>query len=198
MLSCKYVIEQNLAGDFVECGVWRGGNSILAAGMFKLYNQNRKVYLFDTFCGMTEPKEVDFEISSGKLAHESLNETSNKNNSYIWAYATLEDVKTNFYNYNLLDDNIIFIKGDILKTLENFNMPAKIAILRLDTDWYESTRVEMEILYPMLVAKGILILDDYGFWRGSRAAVDEYMDNNKLSLFLNRIDYSGRLIVKPN
>ena len=75
--------------------------------------------------------------------------------------------------------------------------PKEIALLRLDTDWYESTLHELEHLYPRLVSGGVLIIDDYGHWRGAREAVDEYIDKHKLKLFLTRIDYTGRLCVKP-
>jgi O-methyltransferase len=74
--------------------------------------------------------------------------------------------------------------------------PDKIAILRLDTDWYESTRHELIHLYPKLSIGGVLIIDDYGHWEGARKAVDEYINDNTLRILLNRIDYTGRIAVK--
>ena len=76
------------------------------------------------------------------------------------------------------------------------NSPEKISILRLDTDWYESTKHELEYLFPRLSSGGILIIDDYGHFKGAKKAVDEYFTKNKIQYFLNRIDYTGRLIVK--
>ncbi len=76
------------------------------------------------------------------------------------------------------------------------NVPEKISILRLDTDWYESTKHELNNLFPRLVSGGILIIDDYGHFQGSKKAVDEYFEENKISSFLFRIDYTGRLFVK--
>jgi len=75
-------------------------------------------------------------------------------------------------------------------------MPGKIALLRLDTDWYESTAHELKHLYPLLVPGGVIIIDDYGHWEGARKAVDEYITAEKLPLLLNRIDYTGRIGIK--
>jgi hypothetical protein len=162
--------------------------------------------LFDTFEGMTPPTDKDTDYK-GADAHSLLHEQKlNKNKQYsnnIWCYADMEDVQHNIAKTNYPVENIHYIKGMVEQQLPYFQQNnaserVNIALLRLDTDWYESTRVEMEILYPMLVAKGILILDDYGYWRGAREAVDEYIENHKLPLFLSRIDREGRLIVKPN
>ncbi|MDR2864802.1 MAG: TylF/MycF family methyltransferase [Spirochaetaceae bacterium] len=190
MLACKYVLDQNIEGDFIECGVWRGGNSILAAGIFKLYKSDRKIYLFDTFTGMTEPGKKDIRISDGSL-QAAINEFASKK-----CLSSLDDVKENFRRYNLLFDNVIFVQGDVLQTLECKSVPSKIAVLRLDTDWYESTRKELEILYPRLSSNGVLIIDDYGHWGGSKKAVDEYFATYGNRLFFNYVDYTGRSAVK--
>ena len=89
-----------------------------------------------------------------------------------------------------------FVKGDVLETVPQ-EAPERIALLRLDTDWYESTRHELDHLYARLSPGGILIIDDYGHWRGARRAVDEFIEKHRLRLFLNRIDYTGRLAIKP-
>ena len=87
------------------------------------------------------------------------------------------------------------IKGPVEDTLNvEENLPKKISVLRLDTDFYESTKKELEILYPRLVKNGILIIDDYGHWQGSRKAVDEYFQNDEV--LLNYIDYTCRMIIK--
>jgi O-methyltransferase len=90
---------------------------------------------------------------------------------------------------------IHFVKGKVEDTIPN-GAPSRIAILRLDTDWYESTRHELENLYPRLSPRGVLIIDDYGHWAGCRQAVDEYIHSNKIKLLLNRVDYTGRVAVK--
>ena len=200
LMSCKYVLQNNLDGDFVECGVWRGGNSIIAAGIFKMYNSCKKIYLYDTFQGMTAPTEVDTLLREGsRSASEILNATELKKNKKwtknIWCYASIDDVKTNFSNIDLLSENVKFIQGDILQTLEK-KIPDKISVLRLDTDWYESTKKEMDVLYEKIVPNGVLMIDDYGYWAGSKKAVDEYFDKNNNRPFLQFIDYSGRLAIK--
>ena len=199
LMSCKYVLENNLDGDFVECGVWRGGNSIIAAWMFKLYNSNNKVYLYDTFQGMTPPTEKDIELNGDKTTNERLvTEELNKSESWsqnIWCYASLDDVRNNFSKIGLLSANVEFIQGDVLQTL-NQTIPDKISVLRLDTDWYESTKKEMDVLYKRIVPKGVFMVDDYGHWGGSKKAVDEYFEKNSNRPFLHYIDYTGRLGLK--
>jgi hypothetical protein len=76
------------------------------------------------------------------------------------------------------------------------DIPEKIALLRLDTDWYESTKHELIHLFPRLQKGGVLIIDDYGFWKGARKAVDEYFAENNIQILLNRIDDTGRMAIK--
>jgi hypothetical protein len=200
LMSCKYVLQNNLDGDFVECGVWRGGNSIIAAGIFKMYNSCKKVYLYDTFQGMTAPTEVDTRLGEdGSAAKEALDTTElDKNKKWtmnIWCYASIDDVKANFSTLDLLSENVVFVQGDILKTLDT-TIPDKISVLRLDTDWYESTKKEMDVLYERIVRNGVLMVDDYGYWAGSKKAVDEYFEKNPPRPFLQYIDNTGRLGIK--
>ena len=91
--------------------------------------------------------------------------------------------------------NIIYIKGKVEETIPEI-IPGKISLLRLDTDWYESTLHNLNHLFPLLSKGGILILDDYGHWQGARKAVDEYLEKNNVKILLNRIDYTGRIAVK--
>src|SRR5207302_894 len=173
ILACKHVVERGVEGAFVECGVWRGGNALLAAGVFKLYDVERKIYLFDTFAGMTLPNQYDTETLTGETAHARYL-SSQKESHNEWCYASLEDVQDAFRQANLLDSNVTFVKGDVLSTLSIAdNLPQKIAVLRLDTDWYESTRAELETLYPRLTLGGVIMIDDYGYWTGARKATDE-------------------------
>ena len=194
--ACKYVVENEIPGAFVECGVWRGGNVILAKKMFELMGSDKKVYLFDTFEGMTDPTEFDIHHKSQKHATDVLQNAFSQTNGKFFK-ASIEEVKNNFHAAGVKLDNIIFIKGDVFKTLGNDkNLPNEIAVLRLDTDWYESTKKELEILYPKLVSKGVLLIDDYGFWAGSRKAVDEYFKDLEYKPLLNVIDFNIRSAIK--
>lgn len=196
IMACKHVITQNIDGDFVECGVWRGGNAMLAAALFKLYKCQKRVYLFDTFEGMTAPTNKDRKIIDNTLAigeyQKNQKETYNE-----WCFASIDDVKQNFQKAGLLNDNISFIKGDVLKTLsKEENLPQKVSVLRLDTDWYESTKKELEVLYPRLSIGGVLILDDYGYWAGTKEAADEYFAAHGKCPFLQYTDHAGRAGIK--
>lgn len=89
-------------------------------------------------------------------------------------------------------ERVRFVEGRVEDTLP-VRVPDRISLLRLDTDWYESTRCELEHLFPKLVPGGVLIVDDYGHWEGCRRAVEEYFDENNIPMLLNRIDYTGRI-----
>ncbi|WP_188221564.1 TylF/MycF/NovP-related O-methyltransferase [Flavobacterium pokkalii] len=194
--AVKYIDVNNIEGDIVECGVWRGGSigtCILALN--KINRRDKKIWLFDTFEGMNKPTEVDLDIN-GNLACERMDK-ENVETSWLWAKAEIDIVKENINRYNYPLQNINFIEGVVEKTLLLDNLPEKISLLRLDTDWYESTKIELEILYPKLVSGGILIIDDYGHWEGCKKAVDEFFEKLEFKPFLHRIDYTGRLIIKP-
>jgi hypothetical protein len=194
IMACRYVAEHDIAGDFVECGVWRGGNSIIAAHVFRNLGSGKNVWLFDTFAGMTEPTKEDINYR-GERAQERFGNTR-KGVGSDWCYAPLEEVQANFDGLGLLGAQVNFIKGDVAQTLARpEQVPPSIAVLRLDTDWYESTRVELETLYPRLTPGGILIIDDYGHWGGARKAVDEYFSRRDRP-FLQYIDQTARLGVK--
>jgi len=196
ILASHYVVQNDIAGDFVECGVWRGGNALVAASVFRRYGSDKKVWLFDTFAGMTAPTDHDFQYSDGKLAapqyHASLKKEHNE-----WALAHLGEVTKTFRDFSL-SDRAIFVRGDVNDTLRDVNqvLPPSISILRLDTDWYESTMTELGVLYPRLSVGGCLIVDDYGHWAGSRKATDEYFTKMGNRPFLQSTDYSGRAGVK--
>ena len=195
--ACRYVVESGLEGDFVECGVWRGGNGILAKAVFESLKSEKQVYMFDTFTGMTAPEERDFDLWSGESALSTfLSNDRGEHNE--WCYASLEEVRQNCAQWGLDLKGIKFIKGDVLTTLNNpINKPKCISILRLDTDWYSSTKKELEELFPILVSGGILLIDDYGHWKGARQAVDEYFRNHNISQLLIRVDYTCRVMIKP-
>lgn len=194
-----YVIRADIPGDFVECGVWRGGSSMAMALKLKSYGaDNRRIWLYDTFEGMTAPTEDDSEIESGILASELLRKTEDKKNKgSIWCYASLQDVKRNIGSTLYPEHLVTYVEGDVVETLSAGMHPEKIAILRLDTDWYESTKSELEMLYPKLQSGGVCIIDDYGHWAGARKAVDEYLQKNNIKVYMHQVDYSGRVFIKP-
>jgi len=194
IMACRYVVEGNVAGDFVECGVWRGGNSIIAAGVFQAMASSKKVWLFDTFAGMTAPTGVDINFR-GESAGAKFSSTLKGDHS-DWCYAPVDEVKSNFADFGVLNERVALVKGDVAETLTHAaDLPESISVLRLDTDWYESTRVELEALYPRLTRGGVLIIDDYGHWGGARKAVDEYFTGRDRP-FLQYIDQTARIGVK--
>lgn len=197
--ACKHAVQNGVAGDFVECGVWRGGNSIAAKLTFENYESDKKVWLFDTFAGMTAPTAKDLAAPTGDAASKRFEESQRLDHNEL-CYASLEDVRRNFQTAGVRLDGVRFIKGDVAVTLsEAANLPEAISVLRLDTDWYESTRRELEILYPRLTAGGSLLIDDFGFWEGARKAVEEYFADLRPGdrPLLHYTDHSGRMGVKP-
>ena len=195
--SVQYVVKNNISGALVECGVWKGGSMMaIAETLLALGIRDRELYLYDTFEGMTAPTEEDVDQLNRDAASQLKQDASKKSESVVWACSGLDEVKQNIARTGYPADKIHFIQGDILKTIPA-HMPGTTALLRLDTDWYESTKHEMEHLYPLLVPKGILIIDDYGFWKGSKKAVDEYLQQHQIPLMLHRMDETGRSAVKP-
>jgi O-methyltransferase len=191
--AVRYVVQNKIEGDFVECGVWRGGSSMMIAlTLLKLGVTNRKIYLYDTFEGMSEPTENDVDFRGGDADSLLKKNVENKENS-VWCLADLQDVQNNMALTKYSLASIKFVKGKVEDTIPK-TISDNIALLRLDTDWYESTAHELKYLYPKLLMKGVLIIDDYGHWEGCRKAVDEYFEGN--TLLLNRIDYTGRIAIK--
>ena len=193
--AAKYVVENDIPGDFVECGVWRGGNSMIAAEIFRRHNSKKRVYLFDTFMGMTTPTDDD-KMFDGTPALNQFRE-SEKESHNDWCFSSLQEVQSNFSSRGLLDHRTVFVMGPVEETLTYAqNIPEQIAVLRLDTDWYESTKIELETLYPRLSKGGCLILDDYGFWKGSKKATDEYFETLTSKPMLHVTDRDRRIGIK--
>ena len=191
--AVRYVEDNKIAGDIVECGVWRGGNIIVSAlALIELGNKTRDLYLYDTFTGMTPPTEMDKDYS-GADAEDLLRR--NPKGTKIWCEASLEDVQENMRSTRYPAEKVHFVKGPVEETIPG-RLPNSIAILRLDTDWYESTKHELVHLYPLLVQGGILIIDDYGHWQGAQKAVDEYFADYGIKPLLSRIDYTCRMMIK--
>jgi len=194
--AVEYIEQAGIPGDIVECGVWRGGSMMLAAHkLLAMGRPNRDLYLFDTFEGLPKPDETnDIDLWGNRAIDGWLPRQTSEEGSH-WAEASLEDVQANIKSTSYPPERIHFVKGMVERTIPDA-APKEIALLRLDTDWYASTKHEMEHLFPRLSRNGILIIDDYGHFAGARRAVDEYFAEQRFPALLNRIDYTGRLVVK--
>lgn len=193
--AVRYIVANKIDGSFVECGVWKGGSTMaMALALKELGNDSRDIYLYDTFSGMTEPADFDVSIHGAK-AREQFFETKISENASDWCLSPIEEVKENVFNTGYPVEKFHFIEGKVEDTIPK-HLPGDIALLRLDTDWYSSTKHEMTHLFPLLKPYGVIIIDDYGHWEGARKAVDEYIIENNLCILLNRIDNTGRIAVK--
>lgn len=187
----RHVSYHQVPGAIVECGVWKGGSMAAAAWtLIRAKDLERDLYLFDTFQGMCEPTRQDRD-RTGKLASVILREIP----SVRCADAPLESVKKVLYGTGYPRERIHFVQGKVEATVPA-QAPYSISLLRLDTDWYESTRHELIHLFPRLSPHGVIIIDDYGHWSGCRQACDEYFHQNHIPILLNRIDYTGRVAMK--
>jgi len=194
--AVRHVVDNRIPGDFVECGVWRGGSIMAVANeLISLEVSDRQIWLYDTFAGMTEPTSADIESGSGVTALDMLSSTQVADGDNVWCVAGLPDVQTNVFSTGYPKDRFTFVVGDVAQTLKS-SFPESISLLRLDTDWYESTRMELERLYPRLSIGGVCIFDDYGHWQGARKAVDEYFEKLGHRPYMHPIDYSGRVLIK--
>ena len=193
--STRYICRNSIKGDFVECGVYKGGSmmaialSLIAEGIV-----DRDLYLFDTFEGMPAPEEKDID-AWGKPANETFSKLKLSDVSSTWVNASLDAVKEAMALTGYPMERIHYVKGLVEDTIPE-NAPDSISLLRLDTDWYRSTMHELVHLFPRLSPNGIILIDDYGHFKGARKAVDEFFKKNRMSPFLHRIDYTGRLIIK--
>jgi hypothetical protein len=193
ILAVRYVTRHAIPGDVVECGVWRGGSMMaIARTLMECGDTERDLHLYDTFEGMSEPTEHD-KRHDGMSAAEMLE--THDITSGVWAYASLEDVQETMRESGYPAEKIHYYKGKVEETIPA-DVPDRISILRLDTDWYESTRHELEHLWSRLVPGGVLLLDDYGWWDGAKRAVDEWLEKTGLPVLLLRMD-EGRVAVKP-
>jgi O-methyltransferase len=193
--AVRHVHAADIEGDVVECGVWRGGSSMLAAlTLDSLGDRERSLWLYDTFEGMPPPSEVDRTIHGQDAA--ALLERPGAAGEHTRAAAGLDEVKANLAATGYPSDRLHFVEGMVEDTIPAV-APDQISVLRLDTDWYESTRHELEHLWPRLSPGGVLIVDDYGHWQGARRAVDEFLATVE-PVLLQRIDYTGRLALKPS
>ncbi len=191
--AVTYVSQNHIPGDIAECGVWRGGSMMtVALTLMALGDKTRELYLYDTFEGMSAPTEHD-KSRDGVSADEQLK--NEPKGTGVWCYAGLDDVRANILSTGYPEEKVHLVKGKVEDTIPA-TLPSLLSLLRLDTDWYESTKHELTHLYPLLTANGVLIIDDYGHWEGARKAVDEYFQSRGQPVYLHRIDYTGRSLVK--
>ena len=190
--SVKYIVRNNIPGSIVECGVWKGGSMMAVAKILLYLNTERELYLFDTFTGMTKPDEIDVTFSGNLRA---IDEYKNNSQWFGMQFVPLEDVKNamQITEYNM--KKIHFVKGDVKNTLPEY-APASISLLRLDTDFYESTYNEISCLFPKLEKGGIIIIDDYDLFQGQRKAVDEYFEQNHVDMILHHTGGGSRFGIK--
>lgn len=183
--AVDYIYNAGVKGSIVECGVYKGGSMMACAlRLLETGDTHRNLYLYDTFEGMPEGDEMDKDFFGNTHAFYK-----------DWVCAGLDEVRNNLYFTKYPVENIKFVKGKVEDTLKK-TTPEKIALLRLDTDYYSSTRCELEYLYDRISTGGVLIIDDYGHFQGCKKAVDEFFQRRGETVFLSRIDYCGRLIIK--
>jgi hypothetical protein len=200
MDAVEYVVRGGVEGALVECGVWKGG-SVLAMilTLQRLGVDDRDVYLFDTFSGMTEPSGHDTSRFDEPAAGTWASARSAGTKAWDWLFRPdvfgKDQVESLLRETGYPASRIHFVAGPVEDTLPE-SAPPEVAVLRLDTDWYESTRQELVHLYPRLREGGVLLIDDYGHWDGARRAVDEYFTSCAAPVLLGRTDYTGRMAVK--
>ena len=179
--AVRYIEARRIPGAVVECGVWRGGSAMCAAlTLQSLGGPDRELWLYDTFAGMTPPSERDRNFAGVPADRFQPSRRP-------WHAVPAAEVRANLRRTGYPEDRIRLIEGDVRDTLGR-HRPGKIALLRLDTDWYDSTKAEMEALFPLLVPGGVLIIDDYGDYAGAKQAVDEYLEAHGVAMLLNRAD----------
>ena len=186
MRAIEYLVHHRIPGDVVECGVWKGGSMMAAARALLRLHETRQLWLFDTFQGMSEPTAEDVSVCN-------ISAEEDYKGNYL--RISLDQVRSAVLSTGYPQEQVHFVEGKVEDTIPA-HIPEQIALLRLDTDWYESTRHELVHLFPRLVRGGVLIIDDYGHWQGARKASDEYFAANNIAILLNRIDFSARIAIK--
>src|SRR6185312_12272685 len=190
----EHISAAGISGDLAECGVWRGGSCMLMAyGLLRQRDKNRKIYLFDTYDGHPRPDpDKDIDLWGNPAADEW---RRRENSNAEWAAAPLASVRRNLLSTGYPESGLAFVKGMVEETVPYY-APETLALLRLDTDWHDSTRTALQHLYPRLVEGGVLIIDDYGHYQGQRQAVDEYFASIGEKPLFHRIDYGCRVMTK--
>jgi hypothetical protein len=194
--ATEYIVSNQVPGEVVECGVWKGGSSMMCAlTLLRGGDVGRKIFLYDTYAGMPEPGDLD--VRHDGVPAQAKWKKSHRDDYNVWAYSPLEEVRQNMLSTGYPEDRVVFVPGRVEETIPGV-APDNVSLLRLDTDWYESTHHELVHLYPRLSVGGVLLLDDYGHWRGARQAADEYFNEAGHFPLLNRIDYTGRIAIRTS
>jgi O-methyltransferase len=198
--AVRYVVARDVPGALAECGVWRGGSVLaMALTLIDAGTTDRDLHLYDTFEGMTQPTEADVsELHPPALATwEQAQRAGERPWSELFSPDEVSEdaVRTTVLGSGYPAERVHLVHGPVEETLPA-HAPEALALLRLDTDWYESTLHELVHLWPRLATGGVLIIDDYGHWRGARQAVDEYFAAHPPAPLLHRIDYTARIAVK--
>ena len=174
------VLAENVPGDLMECGVWRGGSTIFMRAMLKAYGDAaRQVWVADSFQGLPPPDETSFKADAGATFHQ-----------YEQLAVSLEQVKANFARYGMLDERVRFLKGFFKDSLPTAPV-AQLAVLRADGDMYESTIQILDALYPKLSVGGFCIVDDYGAVPACREATEDYRQRHGITEPIQVVDWTG-------
>ena len=206
----EYIVKNNIQGCFVECGIDTAKKELLWIETLRNYKTLRHIYMYDTFGGLTKPGPNDYLCDSYTNPDQmkTLFGTNEKVSSYWnkqvidkninnWCYTPLSVVKHKLHNTGYPTEYLHYIIGDVLETLDiSTNIPNEISLLRLDTDWYDSSKKELEVLYNKVVPNGIIVFDDYYLWNGQRKAVDEFFQENELKHNIIQIDSQTGYITK--
>lgn len=187
--ATNYVMQSNVPGALVECGVYRGGCcALMALTAIARGDQSRDLYLYDTFAGMAQPGERDVRCKDSERALDTwrAKQTDERND---WCFASLKDVQAIVGATGYPAGRLHFIEGLVEQTIPEY-APDQIALLRLDTDWYDSTYHELTHLYPRLSVGGVIIFDDYNYWKGQREAVDQYFSEQGIEMPLSNVSTS--------
>lgn len=195
-ILCTYfqvmsILRNSYKGDFIETGTWAGGHAILMGYLLSKYNSNKKIFIFDTFSGMPKPMSNEVRISDNVKANTIINQ--NMFNKCIYSLADLEK---NIKSFGLNLDRFFFVKGKTQDTLKKFKAIKHVAFVRMDTDWYESTKAEIEFFWPKLIRHGVVIIDDYAYWSGQKRAIDEYFSKKNDKKSMHYVDHGTRLFMK--
>lgn len=191
--AVKHICRNNIKGDMVECGVWKGGSLMAVALALNHFNKtDRFIYAYDTYDLFPAAEKIDVSID-GKFGDDVVNSLAE--DGVTWKAPDIVSVKENLISTGYPADKFLLVKGDVLETIPQ-TIPQHIALLRLDTDWYKSTLYELEWLYPRVSKNGIIIIDDYGGWQGSKKATDFYFKKNKVNPKLKFIDSSAVMFKK--
>ena len=175
--SVETIKNRGLKGDLIEAGVYKGGSSMLMAHALKYFELENNLYLFDTFSGMPKPSDRDVKIDKGHTYYDKWEECQMEGYT-DWCYGSRVEVEKNMNSVGY--KNVFFREGNVLDTVP-FGKIEEISLLRLDTDFYDSTRHLLAHFMPLMQEGGIVIFDDYGCWKGAQEAVDEYFDQHKLN-----------------